>query len=107
MPYLHRSHRSLQPAKRSRSRPLDRPYCANRLNQIVKSPLTEKSIEVPIFHCAQQVQFVGRSGVVRSYKPEAERWSYLIEMELGSEPDFVRIGAEGMVIITEADLDAA
>jgi hypothetical protein len=53
------------------------------------------------------VQFLGGAGIVRSYKPEANSWSYLIEMELGPEPDFGRIGAEAMVIITEADLDAA
>jgi hypothetical protein len=53
------------------------------------------------------VQFVGGLGIIRSYKPEAQSWSYLVEMELGPEPDFGRIGAEAMVIITEADLDAA
>jgi hypothetical protein len=107
MPYLHRSHRSLPAAKHSSSKNLDRPYCAHRLNQIVKSSLTEKLIGGASFHCAQRVQFVGGLGIIRSYKPEAQSWSYLVEMELGPEPDFGRIGAEAMVIITEADLDAA
>jgi hypothetical protein len=100
MPYLHRS---LQPAQRYKPTTLAR-LDAHR---IISSPLARKSIGTPNFHCAQRVQFVGGSGIVRSYKPEADSWSYLIEMELGPEPDFGRIGAEAMVIITEADLDAA
>ncbi|MFM2303768.1 MAG: hypothetical protein RLZZ135_1178 [Cyanobacteriota bacterium] len=94
MPYLHRS---LQSSQRSRSTTLNQPD----FDRI------DNSIGAPNFHCAQRVQFLGGAGIVRSYKPEADSWSYLIEMELDPEPEFGRIGAEAMVIITEADLDAA
>lgn len=64
-------------------------------------------MEVPSFCNAQRVSFVGGEGIVRNYKPEAETWTYYIEMALGVEPEFGRIGAETMVVLTEADLWAA
>lgn len=103
MPYLNRSSRSLQPAVSYKSTTLARLDS----HRIISSHLAKKSIGTPNFHCEQRVQFLGGAGIVRSYKPEADSWSYLVEMELGPEPDFGRIGAEAMVIIPEADLDAA
>ena len=64
-------------------------------------------IKGPSFHHAQRVSFVGGEGVVRSYRPEAGTWTYLVEMALGLEPDFGRVGAETMVLLNEADLRAA
>ncbi|GAP94133.1 hypothetical protein [Leptolyngbya sp. NIES-2104] len=64
-------------------------------------------IRVPGFHNAQRVRFVGGEGIVRSYKPEAGTWTYSIEMALGVEPEFGRIGAETMVVLAESDLRAA
>ncbi|MEH2142659.1 hypothetical protein [Nostoc sp.] len=52
----------------------------------------------------QWVRFIGGEGIVRSYKPESGTWIYLIEMALGQEPDFGRVGAETMILLTEADL---
>jgi hypothetical protein len=69
--------------------------------------LDDKLVAAPSFDYAQKVNFVGGSGVIRSYQREAGTWNYLVEMELGPEPDFGRIGAEATVIISEADLDAA
>lgn len=62
---------------------------------------------IPSFRNAQRVRFVGGEGIVRSYKPEAGTWTYFIEMALGVEPEFGRIGAETMVVLAEADLRAA
>ncbi len=59
---------------------------------------------VPKFRNTQWVSFVGGEGIVRSYKPESGTWTYLIEMALGLEPDFGRVGAESMILLTEADL---
>jgi len=66
--------------------------------------MTGKLIKMPSFHHAQQVSFVGGEGIVRSYKPESESWTYLVEMPLGRKPDFGRVGAETMVFLNEADL---
>ncbi|PSB02938.1 hypothetical protein [Merismopedia glauca] len=69
--------------------------------------MTATFIKIPNFRQAQRVIFVGGEGIVRSYKPEAGSWAYLVEMPLGQEPDFGRVGAETMVVLTEADLRAA
>lgn len=61
----------------------------------------------PLFRLMQQVSFVGGEGIVRSYKPNAGTWAYFVEMPLGLEPVFGRVGAETMVLLTEADLRAA
>jgi hypothetical protein len=64
-------------------------------------------IQRPKFRISQQVRFTGGEGIVQSYKPNAGTWTYLVEMPLGIEPDFGRIGAETKVVLTEADLCAA
>lgn len=66
-----------------------------------------KPLKVPRFHPAQRVSFVGGEGIVRSYRSSAKSWIYLIEMPLGLEPNFGRVGAETMVVLNEADLCAA
>jgi hypothetical protein len=63
-------------------------------------------VKGPSFQTAQPVCFVGGEGIVRSYKSEAETWIYLVEMALGPEPEFGRIGPEAMVLLIEADLYA-
>lgn len=65
------------------------------------------SMKVPTFRPNQQVSFVGGEGIVRDFKSKSGIWIYLVEMELGVEPDFGRVGAETMVIFDEADLSAA
>jgi hypothetical protein len=65
------------------------------------------SIEVPKFHPDQVVRFMGGQGLVRSYKFEFGNWTYLVEMAMGLEPDFGRVGPETMVLLDEADLCAA
>lgn len=69
--------------------------------------MTATLIKRPEFHPTQTVHFVGGEGIVRSYKAEFGSWTYLIEMALGLEPAFGRVGAETMVVLTEADLCAA
>lgn len=68
--------------------------------------MTATFIKMPGFRYAQRVSFVGGEGIVRSYIPEAATWTYFVEMALGQEPDFGRVGAETMVVLTEADLCA-
>jgi hypothetical protein len=58
----------------------------------------------PRFGKGQRVNFIGGSGTIKSCRPDAGRWSYLIEMEMGPEPEMGRIGYETTIQLTEADL---
>jgi hypothetical protein len=69
--------------------------------------MTAMLIKKPEFHPRQRVSFAGGEGVVRSYISESGSWTYLIEMSLGPEPDFGRVGAETAILLNEADLYAA
>ena len=59
------------------------------------------------FDRAQRVKFAGGEGIVRSFTFAAQHWTYLVEMPLGQEPQFGRIGAETMVLLSETELRAA
>jgi hypothetical protein len=69
--------------------------------------MLETSIKVHSFDLDQWVQFPGGEGIVRNFKFEAENWTDLVEMPLGVEPNFGRIGAETMVLLSETELRAA
>jgi hypothetical protein len=69
--------------------------------------MTTTFIKKPGFRIAQRVRFVGGEGIVQSYQPEAGTWAYLVEMTLGPEPDFGRVGVETRLVLNEADLRAA
>jgi hypothetical protein len=58
------------------------------------------------FHPGQRVRFAGGEGIVRRFKCEAGNWTYFIEMPLGLEPNFGRIGSETMVLLNETELRA-
>jgi hypothetical protein len=64
-------------------------------------------IKVHNFHPAQRVRFLGGEGIVRNLKFEAGSWTYLVEMEMGPEPKFGRVGAETMVLLNQKELRAA
>lgn len=69
--------------------------------------MTATVVKEPKFCPMQWVSFIGGEGIVRSYKPDAGAWTYLVEMALGPKPDFGRVGAETIVCLDEADLCAA
>lgn len=69
--------------------------------------MPEKLMRPPRFCYDQQVIFLGGKGSVKSFKNETEVWIYTIEMMLGSEPDFGRIGGEASILLNEDDLYAA
>ena len=50
------------------------------------------------------VRFLGGVGKIKSFRPDSDTWTYAIEMEMGLEPDFGRIGAETTVILYEEDI---
>jgi hypothetical protein len=61
-------------------------------------------IKKPAFYLDQRVRFIGGEGIVRSYKPDAENWMYVIAMALGPEPNFGRIGFETTILLNESDI---
>jgi hypothetical protein len=61
-------------------------------------------INRPRFKLTQRVRFIGGEGIVRNYEIDAGTWTYLVEMPLGIEPSFGRVGSETKVFLNEADL---
>ncbi|RCJ26028.1 hypothetical protein A6770_27060 [Nostoc minutum NIES-26] len=59
---------------------------------------------LPRFKKEQQVSFVGGLGIIKGCLPEADTWTYLIEMETGLEPKMGRIGSETRVLLPENDI---
>lgn len=55
-------------------------------------------------HKGQKVNFIGGTGTIKSYFPDAGSWSYLVEMEMGPEPDMGRIGYETAILLSHSDL---
>jgi hypothetical protein len=69
--------------------------------------MIKTSMKVHSFDRDQRVRFLGGEGIIRNIKFESENWTYLVEMPLGVEPNFGRIGAETMVLLSETELRAA
>lgn len=65
---------------------------------------TANVIKTPRFNKNQMVCFVGGVGKIRSCRPESGTWTYVVEMELGPEPDMGRVGSETMILLLEADI---
>ena len=61
----------------------------------------------PLFHAGQQVWFIGGTGTVKSYRPDAGSWTYQVEMEMGPEPVMGRVGYETTVMLSETDIALA
>lgn len=60
--------------------------------------------EMPKFRKGQRVRFIGGEGIIQNYHPEAGNWTYSVEMSMGPEPDFGRIGYETTVLMSENDI---
>ncbi len=58
----------------------------------------------PKFHCHQTVRFLGGIGKIKSIQQQAICWTYNIEMSMGVEPDFGRVGAETTIVLEEQDI---
>ncbi|MEA5603783.1 hypothetical protein [Nostoc sp. UHCC 0252] len=58
----------------------------------------------PKFGKGQQVEFIGGLGTIIQSHPNSGNWSYLVEMEMGSEPEMGRIGYETTILLFEADI---
>ena len=64
-------------------------------------------ISGPKYDKNQTVFFIGGVGTIKNYKPESNTWNYAIEMEMGPEPYFGRLGNETTVLLDEADITGA
>lgn len=58
----------------------------------------------PRFRRGQLVRFIGGSGMIKNHRFENGNWFYLVEMEMGPEPEMGRIGYETTIVISQADL---
>lgn len=64
----------------------------------------KNSITAPKFRKDQTVEFIGGTGKIKQYHFEICEWIYLVEMKLGLEPSFGRIGCETMILLPEIDI---
>lgn len=58
----------------------------------------------PKFAPNQIVRFIGGMGKIRTIQQQDSRWVYTIEMSMGVEPDFGRVGAETTIVLAEQDI---
>ncbi len=64
------------------------------------------SVAIPQYRCGQPAYFVGGKGIIKTYQQESGRWTYVVEMEMGPEPESGRIGYETTVCLFETELIA-
>jgi hypothetical protein len=50
------------------------------------------------------VRFIGGVGKIKSFRSESNTWAYAVEMEMGAEPDFGRIGVQTTILLHEDDI---
>ncbi|AFZ35544.1 hypothetical protein Sta7437_1992 [Stanieria cyanosphaera PCC 7437] len=58
----------------------------------------------PKFEQEQNVSFLGGTGTIKSRHQEANMWTYTVEMSMGLEPDFGRVGAETTIVLDEREI---
>ncbi len=63
-----------------------------------------KRLRNPQFYCHQTVRFFGGTGKIKSIQKQAICWTYHVEMSMGVEPDFGRVGAETTIVLEEQDI---
>ncbi|MDZ8110721.1 MAG: hypothetical protein RM338_34690 [Nostoc sp. DedQUE12a] len=58
----------------------------------------------PKFCKGQKVEFIGGLGTIIQCCRSSGNWSYLVEMEMGAEPEMGRIGCETTILLFETDI---
>ncbi|MDZ7961550.1 MAG: hypothetical protein RMY34_27335 [Aulosira sp. DedQUE10] len=58
----------------------------------------------PKFAQGQTVEFIGGMGMIVKCNPNSKAWAYLVEMEMGAEPEMGRIGYETTIVLFETDI---
>jgi hypothetical protein len=66
--------------------------------------MSTSSIIAPTFSRNKVVEFMGGIGNVKHCYFELGGWIYLVEMEMGPEPEFGRIGCETAIFLSEVDI---
>lgn len=67
--------------------------------------MNSTSMMVPRFTRNQTVSFSGGVGRIKSYRPNSNQtWIYAIEMEMGPEPGFGRVGFETTILLHETEI---
>ncbi|MDZ8094178.1 MAG: hypothetical protein RMZ42_19950 [Nostoc sp. DedQUE05] len=61
-------------------------------------------LSLPKFHSGQKVEFIGKEGIIKNYRPQSGSWVYLLEMPMGLEPEMGRVGYETMIWLSEVDI---
>jgi hypothetical protein len=73
-----------------------------RLNEEMRG--TSEVISAPRFKIDQKVEFIGGIGEIRDHYYESGSWTYYVEMAMGVEPDFGRIGCETVIMLPEPEI---
>lgn len=60
----------------------------------------------PQYQRGQTAYFLGGQGIIKNYQQESGKWAYVVEMEMGPEPESGRIGYETTVCLFETELTA-
>ncbi|MDF5707470.1 MAG: hypothetical protein PUP90_07235 [Nostoc sp. S4] len=58
----------------------------------------------PKFYKGQQVEFIGGLGSIIECSCNCGHCSYLVEMEMGEQPEMGRIGYETTILLFETDI---
>ncbi|MFN6516283.1 MAG: hypothetical protein RMY29_017525 [Nostoc sp. CreGUA01] len=58
----------------------------------------------PKFCKEQKVEFIGGLGTIIQCCRNSGHWSYLVQMEMGAEPEMGRIGCETTILLFETDI---
>lgn len=60
---------------------------------------------LPRFIANQTVHFKGGIGTIKSFRPNSNNtWIYAVEMEMGPEPNFGRVGFETTILLHETEI---
>jgi hypothetical protein len=61
-------------------------------------------LAIPKFFKGQEVKFIGGVGTILDCHPNSGSWSYIVEMQMGQEPEMGRIGCETTILLFETDM---
>ena len=67
--------------------------------------MSTRSLTIPKFSQGQTVEFIGGMGMVVKCSQNSKTCAYLVEMEMGEEPEMGRIGYETTILLFESDLN--
>ncbi|MDZ8053621.1 MAG: hypothetical protein RMX68_007575 [Aulosira sp. ZfuVER01] len=66
--------------------------------------MSARNLTLPKFSQGQTVEFIGGEGMIVKCSPNSQTWAYLVEMQMGEEPEMGRIGSETTILLFEMDI---